>query len=341
MSAPVSSRARRSGALVALATEGALVPASCACCGEPAARGTLTRGRVGSGLIVGYCDDCSAHVGRDVTRRLSGVVASSLLGGGLALSLPFADRPPSIVALSLYVLVAAIVPVVVVVLWPRRPAPGHSADGPAARFVADGMLLCANDRYAAELARANGAKHELATFRERRFAAWLLVPAPLCAAAGVATLVITSPLVRVVNLGTERVTIDVDGRRIVAVDPTSVENASAGAEVRITAGEHELVARTAAGRELERTHVRVEGGHPHLFAPGSEGYCFWLESAEYGRGRANEPLREPLEGTQHFWVLPPDLGGFFRPVPEQARAETRLTGGTVTVLRQAPCGADP
>jgi hypothetical protein len=87
--------------------------------------------------------------------------------------------------------------------------------------------------------------------------------------------------------------------------------------------------------------VRVEGGHPHLFAPGSEGYCFWLESAEYGRGRANEPLREPLEGTQHFWVLPPDLGGFFRPVPEQARAETRLTGGTVTVLRQAPCGADP
>lgn len=326
---------------MSLATEGALVPASCACCGEPATRGSLTRARAGSGLIVGYCDDCTAHVGREATRALAGVVASSLLGGGLALSLPFADRPPSITTLSLLVLVAALVPVLIVVLWPRRPAPGHSADGPAARFLSDGVLLCANDRYAAEIARANAVKHELATFRERRFAAWLLVPAPLCMAAGVATLVISSPLVRVVNLGTERVTIDVDGRRIAAVDPTSVENASAGAEVRITAGEHELVARTATGREVERAHVRVEGGRPHLFAPGSEGYCFWLESAEYGRGRTSAPLREPLEGTSHFWVLPAELGGFFRPVPEQARAETRLTGGTVTMLRQAPCGADP
>jgi len=317
------------------------VPASCACCGEPAARSSLTRGRAGSGLIVGYCDDCTAHVGRDATRALAGAVASSLLGGGLALSLPFADRPPSLVTLALFVVAAALVPVLVVVLWPRRPAPGHASDGPAARFVADGVLLCANDRYAAELARANGAKHELAKFRERRFVAWLLVPPPLCALAGVATLVVSSPLVRVVNLGTERVTVDVDGRRIVAVEPTSVENASAGAEVRITAGEHELVARTGAGREIERVHVRVEGGHPHLFAPGSDGYCFWLESAEYGRGRASEPVREPLEGAVHFWVLPADLGGFFRHVPEQAHAETRLTGGTVTMLRQAPCGADP
>jgi hypothetical protein len=133
----------------------------------------------------------------------------------------------------------------------------------------------------------------------------------------------------------------VDGRRVVGVEPTSVENGSAGEEVRITAGEHELVARTPGGRVVEQARVRVQGGHPHLFAPGSEGNCFWLESAEYGRGRANEPEREPLEGETHFWVLPSELGGFFRPVPEQAKAESRLTGGMVTVLRQAPCGADP
>lgn len=317
------------------------MPASCACCGEPAAQSSLTRGRAGSGLIVGYCDECAAHVGRDDTRRLAGIVASGLLGGGLALALPFSDRPPSLVGLGLAVLVASLVPLLVVVLWPRRAAPGHSADGPALRFLPDGSVLCANDRYAIELARANGGKHRLAKFRERRLSAALLAPPPLCVAAGLSTLVITSPLVRVVNLGQERVQVEVDGRRVLEVDPTSVESASAGAEVRVTAGEHELVARTPAGRIVESAHVRVQGGHPHLFAPGSEGYCFWLESAEYGRGRPSAPERESLEGAMHFWVLPSELGGFFRPVPEQAHAESRLTGGVVTVLRQAPCGADP
>jgi len=317
------------------------MPSTCACCGEPAAQGSLARARAGSGLIVGYCDDCAAHLGRDATRRLAGVVASSLLGGGLALALPFSDRPPSIVVLAFVVLVAALVPVAVVALWPRRPAPGHCAEGPAVRFLADGEVLCASDRYATELCRANGGKQRLARFRERRTSVWLFVPSPLCVALGVATLVVSSPLLRVVNLGPERITVEVDGRRVVAVDPTSVENASAGEEVRITAGEHELVARTPSGRVVEQARVRVEAGHPHLFAPGSEGNCFWLESAEYGRGRANEPEREPLEGETHFWVLPSDLGGFFRPVPEQAQAESRLTGGVVTVLRQAPCGADP
>jgi len=316
------------------------MPSSCACCGEPAAHGSLARGRAGSGLIVGYCDDCAAHVGRDGTRRLAGGVASSLLGGGLALALPFSDRPPSIVVLAIAVLVAAFVPVAVVVLWPRRAAPGHSSEGPAVRFLGEGEVLCANDRFATELARANGGKQRLAEFRERRASSWLFVPPPLCLALGVATLVVSSPLVRIVNLGPERIGVEVDGRRVAGVEPTSVESASAGADVRITAGEHELVARTASGRVVERARVRIQGGHPHLFAPGSEGYCFWLESAEYGRGRASDPERETLDGAAHFWVLPSDLGGFFRPVPEQARAESRLTGGAVTVLRQAPCGAD-
>jgi hypothetical protein len=151
---------------------------------------------------------------------------------------------------------------------------------------------------------------------------------------------VSSPLVRLLNLGPDRVTVEVDGRPIATVESTSVESASAGTEVRITAGEHELVARAPGGGVVERVTVRVEGGHAHLFAPGSEGYCFWLESADYGRGRSGEPRREPLEGPPHFWPLPTDLGGWFRPVPEQALAEARLTGGTVTVLRQAPCGAE-
>src|SRR5689334_10736740 len=120
------------------------MPPGCACCGEPAARGSLTRGRAGSGLIVGYCDECAAHVGRDDTRKLAGIVASGLLGGGLALALPFSDRPPSLVGLALAVLTGSLIPLLVVVLWPRRAAPGHTADGPALRFLPDGAILCAN-----------------------------------------------------------------------------------------------------------------------------------------------------------------------------------------------------
>ena len=293
-----------------------------------------------SELIVGYCEDCSAHLGREATRKLAGAVASALLGGGLAVSWPFAAQPPSIPVFVLLVLAAALLPVAVVALWPRRVAPGHSSEGPAVRFTHEGEVLCANDRFAAELARSNAGKHRLAPFRERRAAGWLFLPAPVAAAAGVATLVVSSPLVRLLNLGPERVTVEVDGRLVAAVESTSVESASAGTEVRITAGEHELVARAPGGRIVERALVRVEGGHAHLFAPGSDGYCFWLESADYGRGRSGEPRREPLEGPPHFWALPSDLGGWFRPVPDQALSEARLTGGTVTVLRQAPCGAD-
>jgi hypothetical protein len=281
-----------------------------------------------------------AHLGREDTRALAGGVAGVLLGGGLALSLPFASRPLPLLWFAFVVFLAALVPVAVVALWPRRPAPGHASAGPAVRFVAEGTLACANDRYAAELARANGGTSKLARFHERRITTGLLAVPPGVAGFGVAVLVLSAPVVRIVNLGTERVTVELDGQSIASVEPTSVESASAGVEVRITAGTHALVARTPAGSVVEEASVTVEGGHPHLFAPGSDGYCFWLESADYGRGRTGEPRREPLEGVPHFWPLPADLGGWFRPVPEQARAEARLSGGTVTVLRQAPCGAD-
>jgi hypothetical protein len=229
-------------------------------------------------------------------------------------------------------------PILVVLFWPRRPEPGHSAEGPAVRWLRDGELLCANYRYAVELGRVNGASYRRADFHERRLAPALLAIPVVAAALAVAALLMGSPVVRIVNLGLERVSVEVDGRRVAEVDPTSVETPSAGIEVRVTAGAHELSARAPGGRLVERAEVRVESRHAHLFAPGSEGYCFWLETAEYGRERSGSVTREDLRGPPHFWALPADLGGWFRPVPEQALAEARLTGGVVTVLRQAPCG---
>jgi hypothetical protein len=89
--------------------------------------------------------------------------------------------------------------------------------------------------------------------------------------------------------------------------------------------------------------VTVVAGRPHLFAPASLGFCFWLETRSYGRGEreADERVtRESLDGPPSFWTLPANLGGFFLPAPAVGGGESRLTGGTVTVLRQGPCEGD-
>jgi hypothetical protein len=151
---------------------------------------------------------------------------------------------------------------------------------------------------------------------------------------------LASPVVRVVNLTTDALTIDVDGRRVARVEPTSLESPSAGTELRVPSGPHELTARAPDGRVLEQAYVTVIAGRPHLFAPASVGFCFWLETRSYGRDErdgASPVTREPLEGPPSFWPLPANLGGFFLPAPAVESQETRLTGGALTVLRQAPC----
>jgi hypothetical protein len=298
--------------------------------------------RLGAGskeLIVGYCDDCAKHQGTARARRLSGVLASGLVALSFVLVLPFASPPLPALALAGVAFVGALLPVLVVALWPSRRRPGHTADGPAARFVSNGELLCADDRWGAELARSNDASRRLAPWRERRFS-FAMLAAPLAAPPlALVAFYVASPVVRVVNVTGDQLVVEVDGARRASLPPTSVESPSAGAELRIPVGEHELVARALDGRVLERAHVVVESGRAHLFAPASEGHCFWLESARYGRNVERSAEREPLDGPPHFWSLPTDLGGWCSAPPEAAVAEKRWTGGTVTVLRQAPCEA--
>jgi hypothetical protein len=334
----VEESARRAGSLVRLAGSGLIVPPSCACCGEPAARSELLRS---SGrryeLIIGYCEDCSSHVGAERARKLAGGIGSMLLGLGLAFALPLSPRPVPPVALAALTLLGALLPIGVVALWPRRPGRGHAAEGPAVRALSEDQLLVANDRWAAEFARNNDLGRERATFRESRISLGMLpgpVLAPLLAVLAYGT---TSPVIRVINLSGERIQLEVDGTHVADVDPTSVESPAAGVELRISVGRHELVARGPSGELLERTPVTIQSGRAHLFAPGSNGFCFWLETSGYGRSQAPAITREPLGGTAHFWSLPENLGGWFLPAPAAALAEARLTGGVVTVLRQAPC----
>lgn len=338
---PASSRARRAGAILRLEGAGIIVPPSCACCGETASSTEPVRAG-GTELFVGYCEECARHLGVERTRKLAGGVASALLGLALALSLPLSAHPLPAPVLAALALVGALLPLLAVAAWPRVPGRGHATVGPAVRFRRAGQLVAANDRWALELARANDAKRDRTSFSEHRVSVAMLpalVVAPLLAL-GVREL--ASPVVRIVNLTTEALSVEVDGRHAARVEPTSLESPSAGTEVRVPSGPHELTARAPDGRVLEQASVIVVAGRPHLFAPASQGFCFWLETRSYGRGSSNgEPVkREPLEGPPSFWPLPPNLGGFFLPAPAVGSAESRLTGGDVTVLRQGPCDAE-
>jgi len=65
-SEPASSEA--SGAsLIQLGDARAPAPDSCACCGALAARAISAGDGAGRHLLVGYCDDCAAHVSRTAT----------------------------------------------------------------------------------------------------------------------------------------------------------------------------------------------------------------------------------------------------------------------------------
>jgi hypothetical protein len=277
------------------------------------------------------------HQGTARARRLSGTLASALVALAFVLLLPLASPPFAPLALAALAGGGALVPAVVVALFPRRRRSGHAADGPAVRFVSKNDVLCADDRFGTELARLNDASRRLAPWREARWSLALLAGPALAPGLAIVVSNALSPLVRIVNLAGDELVVEVDGHRRVTLPPVSVESPTSGAELRISVGEHELVARSVDGRVLERARVSVESGRAHLFAPASDGSCFWLESVSYGRSGERRAEREPLEGPPHFWSLPNDLGGWFAAPPEAAVAETRWTGGTVTVLRHAPC----
>jgi hypothetical protein len=141
--------------------------------------------------------------------------------------------------------------------------------------------------------------------------------------------------VRVLNHGDEPFALWVDGRRAARVEPSSGESALAGVELAVPAGTRDFrLTSELDGRELFRTREHVSGGSPHLFAPLSAGYCFFIERRGYGDAR-HEPLTsEPLEGATPFWVLPDGIA-WFTPNPEPGPFET--SGGTLSCLRQRRC----
>ncbi len=141
--------------------------------------------------------------------------------------------------------------------------------------------------------------------------------------------------VRVLNHGDEPFALWVDGRRVARVEPSSGESALAGVELAVPAGGRALrVTSELDGRELFMGQEHVHGGSPHLFAPLSSGYCFFVERRGYGDAKEEPLASEPLEGSTPFWVLPDGIA-WFTPNPEPGPFET--SGGTLSCLRQRRC----
>lgn len=141
--------------------------------------------------------------------------------------------------------------------------------------------------------------------------------------------------VRVLNHGDEPYALWVDGKRVARVEPSSGESALAGVELAVPAGMRVFrLTSELDGRELFTAHEHVHGGSPHLFAPLSSGYCFFIERRGYGDAKLEPLASEPLEGSSPFWVLPDGIA-WFTPNPEPGPFET--SGGTLSCLRQRRC----
>lgn len=331
--------ARVEGVRVHFGSDTTAVPRECACCGEPSSRGERVTAQ-GREFFVGYCDGCLRHQGARRTERLAVLVASGVLGATLACALPLMPRVESPWVYLVAVTLGVLAPVAVGLLRRKPPIAGHAAAGSALR-VRGSEVECANANFGLALAALNAGTATPAPYHESRVHPAVLTHllwAPL-----LAWFVhdLTRPVVRVVNLTGDPIGIEVDGERRLSVAPTSVESPSAGAEVRVPAGRRTFVARRESGEPFAKEEVEVALGRVHLFAPGSDAYCFWLEESALGQQGAGVTRRTPLSGPPFFWVLPEEIGGLFAPAPASMLAEGALSGGVITVLRQAPCELFP
>jgi len=318
-----------------------VLPAACACCGNPAAASRVeVRTADEASLIIPYCSVCQAHVSAATTRVLAPTLASCLLAGTLAASLPILWTEGPAVLLVVLSLLGAALPLLVALRWRPRPQPGHTAGGRAVFWLRSGELACSNPKWAAELAARSGVSARRVWLVERSLSPWMLSGLILALLAGPFFVWLHRPLVRVINLTDGRITVTVDGRVVARLDPTSAESPAAGAEVRVPAGERRLVSIAADGRVVAESRVSVRAGRQHLYAPGSDDYCFWLETVGYGRLVREAPSIEPLRGALRFWVLPA-VDTWFSPNPPPAAQDDRSSGGELTALRQARCTQAP
>jgi hypothetical protein len=323
--------------VVAISPGSALSPPECACCGATA--GVSRQESDGQrSLIVPYCEPCLHHATLGVTRDLSASLAGCLLAATAAIALPLGFGSLSLGLHALLAVLLASLPVAVRWLVRPRLAPGHTARERAVWWVNDGVA-CTHPKFAEHLARANDTSSEARAAPYPAPATWIYAGAFLALLATPFGWTFVHPIVRVINLSPERLLLSIDGRDVGSVDPTSAESPAAGVELRLPSGRRTLVARTPDGSAVARSVVDIRPGDKHLWAPASQGICFWLEQTHYGRNRPPAEVRA-LVSEQRFWPLP-EIDTWFSPNPPPSEADGRSSGGTLWALRQAPCSQAP
>ncbi|HEY3666208.1 MAG TPA: hypothetical protein VGL19_09420 [Polyangiaceae bacterium] len=320
----------------------AQLPAECACCAGPATHQLGLSGKDGASVLVGYCEECAEHQAGLSSRVLAVALASLILALAAAAGLPLLAPGLGLFALVVSVAGLSVLPLAVLLHRPAAAESPHAAHGPAVHWAGVDRLWCAAPRYAARVAELNAGTLSAEPAQERLGSAWLSAGPVLGVGAACLSFFVYHPLLRVLNLGTTRIEVAIDGQPLVAVDPTSNESAAAGALVRVPAGEHVLgVSSTADGSALGRIQADFHSGAVHLFAYGADDTCFWLETTGYGQERLALRSYEPLRSAAHFWVLPGGIDTWFAANPTASDPSSHSSGGLLTALRQAPCVEAP
>jgi hypothetical protein len=309
------------------------MPGLCACClAKPTASKREVAAHGASCVIVPYCEACQRHVARSQVMRLGTVYASTLLaifGGALVATLW-----PSLWQTSLCAVAISLLPLI----WshwlslPRQL--GHAARDRAVVAIPRGIAF-ASQAYA-ELAREGlGIAAKAEPLRTRRLG-------PLDLLGPVMALVLTPslnylffPMIRVLNLTDRTLTVTVDNRPLVRVEPTSTESPAAGAVAYAPSGRHRLVARDEDGVVASDAVVQIRSGFRHLYAPGANDECFYLQRVSHGRSLFEGEGIVPLASNDRFWAIPNSVDLWF--APESAVRSGATTGGVVTHLRMRRC----
>lgn len=316
-----------------------LAPAACACCLAVAPRSLVVRGGFDEAISVHYCDECLRHASAARTRVLSTWLASSVLGVTSALSLPVLLAGIDTALVCGVSVLAALLPVVLAVVWRRRPRESHCTAGEAVWWRRKHELVCENQRYARAAARHNALETATAERPRWRWSAWYWVGPLATLIALPASIMFNSATVRVLNLTRADYVLVVDGRPLAVVKRTSAESPAAGRELRIGAGRRHLMAITVDGELLSERYVSLAGGGQHLFSPANDAVCFWLEFTSYGRQQPVGPRTLALAAGAAFWVLPEQVDTWFAPSPLPVADDKRSSGGRLTALRQGPCSS--
>jgi len=307
------------------------------------------------------------------TRQAVGLGVSVLVGLGLLLGLPLVPASFGMFSYGAVVTLGAALPLVLVwLIERRRVADAEQTSAEVALWWDREGIAGTNVDWITELATLNaveegvarttsegepvGAPHGVARAeagdvavaptpvvagaRPRPSTAYGLVLPVTFAAISPSLYQWLFPTLIVLNLSPTAFELVVDGANRGVVGVTSLESTSAATRLSLGAGNHVLEARPR-GESLDesaqtyRVNVSLEPGEEYLFAPGSDGHCFWLERTVYGRADS-KARKQPLGGKDGFFRLPSSIDTWFAANPEP-NSDRVSTGGEMVALRQGRC----